>query len=447
MKEEKRYAFEIVWKESIYRSPMKIFILTLGTHGDVQPYVALGKGLRAAGHTVTLCTCSRFESFVTDYGLQYGYMDDGFLQLMNDSLVRDAMEDVNNFWSGFKYACKLWRRMAPLQRIVISDAWESAQKADPDLILFHPKALGAASYAEKLGIPAMMAFYLPLYVPSAEIPAPGFPHWKLGGWYNKLTYTLVHRATALMAGRLLREWRTENRLPHPRRIDFLHAASGDPIPVVHGFSPHVVPIPSDWPEFTTATGFWFLDRLESWNPPAGLLHFLESGDPPVYVGFGSISGRNPRRISKIIVDGLRLANARAVLAAGWGGLSVEELPGSMIRIDSAPHDWLFPRMAAVAHHGGAGTTAAGLRAGRPTIVCPFFGDQPFWGQRVHALGAGSEPIPQKKLTAEKFAAAVREVLSNPDIRRNAEALGDRLRREDGVANAVSFIEDWYAKRE
>ena len=153
-----------------------------------------------------------------------------------------------------------------------------------------------------------------------------------------------------------------------------------------------------------------------------------------------MSGRNPQRVAKIVIEALRRSNTRGIIATGWGGLDVDDLPGTIHKIDSVPHDWLFPRVSAVVHHGGAGTTAAGLRAGCPTVICPFFGDQPFWGRRIRECGAGSAPIPQKKLTAKDLRDATVETTTNPDIRRNAESLGEKIRAEDGVAAAVELIE-------
>jgi sterol 3beta-glucosyltransferase len=176
-----------------------------------------------------------------------------------------------------------------------------------------------------------------------------------------------------------------------------------------------------------------------------LERFLAAGEPPVYVGFGSMAGRNPERTTRIVIAALQQAGLRGVLATGWGGLATNEVPATLHLLDQAPHDWLFPRMAAVAHHGGAGTTAAGLRAGCPTIICPFFGDQPFWGRRVHELGAGSRPVPQKQLTSDKLAAALRDAVGNASIRRQALALRDRIRSEDGIAKAVAIIEKEFAK--
>jgi sterol 3beta-glucosyltransferase len=237
-------------------------------------------------------------------------------------------------------------------------------------------------------------------------------------------------------------WRKAHGLPpQPWGTSVVHRDDGTRVPFLNGWSSHVAPDPPDWPSRgVETTGYWFLDRPDDWTPPAALTAFLDDGPPPVYVGFGSMAGRDPRRTTRIVLDALRRAGCRGLLASGWGGLSARDLPASVHLCDQVPHDWLFPRVAAVVHHGGAGTTAAGLRAGRPTVVCPFFGDQPFWGRRVHDLGAGPPPIPQTHLTAERLARALRTVTECPSIRARAAAVGEKIRREDGVANAVAFIE-------
>ncbi|NER88929.1 glycosyltransferase [Moorena sp. SIO3A2] len=420
---------------------MHVFILTLGSRGDVQPYVALGKGLKAAGHTVTVCTSASFELFIREHGLTYGYMNDEMIKLINSDQGRDAMENTTNLWETIKLTRKLSKQVAPMQRMMLKDSWNSAQQANPDLIIFHPKTYGGPHFAEKLGIPVIMAVPLPMLVPTAEFPNMGFPKWPLGGWYNKLTYRFVNRLMEFSAGKPVKRWRADHDLP-PQRGDFniLRTTTGEQIPVLYCYSKFVCDEATDWPESVMATGYWFLEEQDTWQPPAELQNFLDAGNPPVYVGFGSMAGRDPQRLTEIVIEGLQQANVRGIIATGWGGLAVADLPDSIFKIDSAPHDWLFPRMAAVVHHGGAGTTAAGLRAGRPTIICPFFGDQPFWGERVHALGVGSKPIPQKTLTAEKLATAIREVTTSQTIRQNAEALGKQIRDEDGIANAIAIIE-------
>jgi sterol 3beta-glucosyltransferase len=267
------------------------------------------------------------------------------------------------------------------------------------------------------------------------------PKLPLGGWYNKFSYQLLLKLTDMGVGRYVKAWRAEHGLaPMGGGRNMLHTSSGVAVPVLHGFSQYVQPRPQDWPESAYVTGYWFLDHESDWQPSPELAQFLDAGDPPVYVGFGSMAGRNPQRLTRIVVDAIQQAGVRGIIATGWGGMSADNLPETIFKVDNVPHDWLFPRMAAVVHHGGAGTTAAGLLAGRPTVICPFIVDQPYWGARVQALGAGSEPIPQKQLTAEKLAAAIREVTSSASIRQNAESLGEKMRQEDGVATAVEIIE-------
>ena len=169
--------------------------------------------------------------------------------------------------------------------------------------------------------------------------------------------------------------------------------------------------------------------------------FLDAGPPPVYVGFGSMAGRDPAGLARTVVGGLRAAGVRGVLATGWGGLAGVEPSNDLFVTEGASHEALFPRCAAVVHHGGGGTTAAGLRAGRPSVLVPFFGDQPFWGRRVAALGVGPAPIPKKDLTAARLAAAVTVATTSASVRRKAEALGEAIRAEDGLGRAVRFIED------
>jgi len=420
---------------------VNILITTAGTRGDVQPYIALGKGLQAAGHAVTLCTHTRFEPFVTEHGLAYAHLGSDLLDLMDRVEGRGAMEDMGSLLSGLKTGIKLIRLSGPIQRSMIEEGWKAAQQVDPNIILYNSKMGGAPHYADKLGIPAVLAMLFPQFVPTAAFPTIGFPTWNLGARYNRLTYAVVHTIAGWVGGRFIRAWRRAHGLPRPPRgTDLLHRSDGTRVPVLHGVSPHVVPEPPDWPDDAVMTGYWFLDRSDDWVPPPALEAFLAVGEPPVYVGFGSMSGRDPERTTRVVVEALQRAGLRGVLATGWGGMAGERLPETVFRIDHVPHDWLFPQVAAVVHHGGAGTTAAGLRAGRPTVICPFFGDQPFWGRRVHDLGVGSAPIPQKKLTAEKLSAALREVTASPALRAQANALGDRIRREDGVARAVAFIE-------
>jgi UDP:flavonoid glycosyltransferase YjiC (YdhE family) len=190
------------------------------------------------------------------------------------------------------------------------------------------------------------------------------------------------------------------------------------------------------------TGYWFSDPDPDYRPPADLLRFLEAGPPPVYFGLGSVVDRDAADVTRLVIRALAMTGKRGILLGGWSNLGATSLPPTVFRIASAPHDWLFPRMAAVAHHGGAGTTAAGLRAGVPAVIIPFFADQPFWGQRVAALGVGPAPVPRRKLTAKRLAAALDAATENPQMRRRAVEVAEALRGEDGVGAAVAVVEQF-----
>ncbi len=408
---------------------MRILILTLGTRGDVQPYVALGMGLRAAGHDVTLMTEASFAGFVEERGLRFAPLRSELLSMLQTPEGKAAVVGKGN-------PLKLLRQLGPMLRRMLDDEWAVAQ--DAEAVIYHPKAMGGHSIAEKLGIPGLLALPLPLYSPTRAFPSLLLPFDNLGGALNLLSHRAVLALTRASVSGVLNRWRAEV-LGLPPAGDEL-TLHGRPLLRLYGYSPAVLPMPDDWAGRSVATGYWFLDRLAGWQAPAALLEFLHSGPPPVYIGFGSMPAQDARANTALALEALARAGQRGVLAAGWGGLAAAELPPSVHLLEEAPHDWLFPQMAAVVHHGGAGTTAAGLRAGAPTVICPFFGDQPFWGRRIAALGAGPQPIPQRRLTTECLAGAIRAAVGDPALRERAATLGASIRAEDGVARAVELIE-------
>lgn len=420
---------------------MKILIATYGSRGDVQPYIALGKKLQAAGHQVILGTSERFRGFVEGHGLEYAYMGDGLLAIIDTDQGRDLLENATNIFNAVIQNIKLMKQLKPLQIAVMRDTWDIAKKVKPDFILYHPKTSAAVHIAEKLGIGCALATPLPMFVPTSERPFFVLPNLKMGGWYNRLSYKIIAVLTKIFLGKYIKDFRKGLGLMPLKKFDFLKKANGEDIVILHAFSKAVHPRPTDWPDSAYITGYWFLEREKDWVPPKSLQTFLEAGDPPVYVGFGSMAGHKPQWLAKVVIEALQLAGVRGIIATCWGGMVVSEsLPDSILKIDGAPHDWLFPRVSVVVHHGGAGTTAAGLRAGKPSIIIPFFADQPYWGQQIQLLGVGSKPIPLKKLTADKLAKAIKEVISNTDIKRKAQEIGEKIRQEDGVGNAVAIIE-------
>lgn len=419
---------------------MKILITTYGTLGDVQPYVALGKGLLHCGHQVILGTSERFRDFVEDHGLTFGHMDDGLLAIIDTDMGKAMLENTTNLFDVAKQNIKLGKQLKPLQIAQLRETWELAKSVKPNFLLYHPKTGAAPHIAEKLGIGSALVTPIPMLVPTSEWPFPVLSGVKLGGWYNRLSYTIITALSGIFLGKYIRTFRHDIGLKPMTKFDLLKNGEGQDIPVLHTVSESVLPRPSDWPTSAYMTGYCFLDREKDWQPPSGLRDFLDAGPPPVYIGFGSMAGSNPQQLAGTVIEALQQAEVRGIIATGWGGLKPKLLPDSILKIESAPHDWLFPWLSAVVHHGGAGTTAAGLRSGRPSVIVPFFGDQPFWGRLVHSLGAGTKPIPRKKLTADQLAVAIREAISNPDLQKRAEDIGKKIRQEDGINNAVNVIE-------
>ena len=219
-----------------------------------------------------------------------------------------------------------------------------------------------------------------------------------------------------------------------------------PAATLYAYSPSVLPKPADWGPEVQVTGYWFLPSSPAYEADAELAAFLAAGPPPVYVGFGSMPSLAAAERTRIVVAALQRAGVRGLLALGGGAMARCKVPDSIHMIDGAPHDWLFPRMSAVMHHGGAGSTAAGLRAGRPTIICPFFGDQPFWGAVVHGLGAGPRPIPRKRFAVPVLADALREATTSALMQAQAANLGTAIARENGVAAAIAVLEAAAARR-
>lgn len=221
-------------------------------------------------------------------------------------------------------------------------------------------------------------------------------------------------------------------------------------PFILCYSPHVVPPAPDWPPNVQTTGYLFLDEKADpvWQPPDRLRSFLQAGKErgasTISIGFGSMTGEAGVRMSQLVVDAVQRSGVRAVLLSGWSGLGNAALPESILRLDAVPHGWLFPRMAAVVHHGGAGSTAASLRAGAPTIIVPHMADQPFWGGRVHALGVGPKPIPRPKLTADRLAHAIHQAVTDPHMAERARQISAQLQAEDGLGNAIAAVETYLA---
>jgi sterol 3beta-glucosyltransferase len=416
---------------------MQITMIAGGSRGDVQPYVALGKGLKQAGHTVRVLANQDYQDLITDQGLEFFDMGSG-AKAMAQGQIQEILEQGNLL----KILSVTGQGAQQLALQSAANGLAACEGSDLILAGFAGLSTGLA-LAEKLGIPFIQAHLMP-FTPTSEFPGvltPQIPQTRLTTWANKIS----HRLAQQMMWQMLRSADNKARAqvlqmkPAPFLGPFasLQREAG---PVLYGYSPHVIPPPADWAENIHVTGYWFLEPLSGWKPPRDLMEFLQAGPPPVYVGFGSMLSRKPEETADLVLQALDLTGQRAILSSGWGGLKKENLPETVFMIGSIPHFWLFPRMSAVVHHGGAGTTGAGLRAGVPSIVTPFFGDQPFWGRKIYELGVGPRPIPRRRLTVRNLAEAIQRAVTDAEMREKASLLGERIRTEDGVARAVEIIE-------
>ncbi len=418
---------------------MKITLYAFGSRGDVQPYIALGKGLMAAGHTVCLNTHTIFETMVREHGLDFYPIEGDPRQV----LIAQAVADIGN--NPIRISRWLKENFKPYLEEIFQETLQAAQGAD--LLLVSTVSVAGWHVAQKLGIP-VIGLNLQPFTPTREFPgsmAAPPPDWlPFRGIYNYLSTKISNQSTFMMLRPLLNDCRAKVLDLPPLSTAYYWWADSptNDVPFIYGYSPSVLPRPSNWGLYKQIAGYWFLDTAQDYEPPTELLDFLKAGSIPVYIGFGSMVDHEREDMTKLIVEAVKLAGQRAILLNGWSELGSSELPDFIYAIESIPHDWLFPKVAAVIHHGGAGTTAAGLRAGIPTVVVPFFGDQSFWGWRVHQLGAGTKWIPRKKLTAEKLAAAIRVAVTDVTVRKNAAILGERIRAENGIRNAIVLIEQF-----
>ncbi len=372
--------------------------------------------------------------------MEFAPLDEGPNRLMNDLAAREAIEGGYRGMRGKITAVRMVRRIKPLMVAVLADVGAAARNSRADVVV-HTPGIPAQHVAEMLDVPAVLVALQPGWVPASAFPCPMIPLPRLPKLFNRATYLPVKAILRTFAG-IATTWRTDD-LGMPRRRgshDVLHDAAGNERMVLQAFSRHVTTLDPGWPETVHTTGFWYLPAAATWSPPARLARFLDDGPAPVYIGFGSMAGRDTLRTRAFVEDAVRRAGVRAVVATGRGGIDADGGTEELLVIDHAPHDWLFPRVSAVVHHGGGGTTGAALAAGRPQVVCPFVADQPYWGSRMCAAGVAPPPLRQQHLTAEKLATAMTTAAGEPGIRDRAERLARVIRAERGVSAAVDELE-------
>jgi sterol 3beta-glucosyltransferase len=417
---------------------MKALIITHGTRGDVQPCIALAVALLRAGHDALLAAPAEMAGLVERYAVPFAPLNDGTKALMDDPEIAAAIENNYRGLRGKIAGVRAMRLSKPLMEKVYADA-TSAADTEVDVVIHH-SGLPMHYLAEKLGVPAVPVCLQPGWVPTDSFPAPQLPAG-LPPRLNRASYALTTPALRMLA-RMGDRWRSET-LGLPRRRhqhDITRRPDGEHTLVLQAFSPQVLPGRPAFPDWVRTTGFWFVPETTEWTPPEELSTFLAAGERPVYIGFGSMSGSEPARVGRTVAEAVRRAGVRAVLVTGWGGIETAGLGEQILVLDEAPHDWLFPRMAAAVHHGGTGTTSGALIAGHPQVICPFMGDQLFWARRMEQLGVAPEGQPQSRLTPEGLAQALRRAVTDETMTARAATLGAAIRAEDGVGAAVDALE-------
>jgi sterol 3beta-glucosyltransferase len=402
---------------------LRITCLTIGSRGDVQPYIALCKGFLAEGHKPRIATHVEFEPWVRKHGIDFAPVDGDPAELMR-ICVENGMFTV----SFLREASSKFRGWIDS---LLSSAWKACQ--DTDLLIESPSAMAGIHIAEALSIPYFRAFTMPWTRTRAYPHAFAVPERKMGGSYNLFSYVMFDNVFWQAIAGQVNRWRKKELGLRSTNLDKLHP---NKVPFLYNFSPSVVIPPIDYSDWIRVTGYWFLDEADNWTPPEELSAFIkqarDDGKKLVYIGFGSIVVSDPAALTKTVVDSVVKADVRCILSKGWSDRlgtkdsNVPEvpLPSQIHQIASAPHDWLFKQVDAVAHHGGAGTTGASLRAGVPTIIKPFFGDQFFFGSRVEDLGVG---ICMKKLNTSVFSRALWETTHSERMIVKANILGQQIR--------------------
>jgi sterol 3beta-glucosyltransferase len=418
---------------------MRITLLTVGSRGDIQPYLALGIGLKTAGHSVQFATEESYRSLVTQYGLEFAPLPGNSRARHHEAEWLDYLESTEDNVVHSIWACTQ-NFVLPTLRSQLNATWEVCQGTDA--IISSPSVFGSAHVAYKLSVPFYCAWTCPAHETSA------FPHaWSrlpdqqwFGGLLNKKSTHLIKRPFWHIVAPYINQWRQEQLDLPPIGTDLNELDQFHRTPTLYCYSPTLLPKPKDWENWVHVTGYWFLDQPFDPESATALTTFIRSGAPPIYVGFGSAVDYYAQTVIRTAIAAILESGQRAVLEAGWADLPDLDLPPQIYKLSAGavPHSWLFPQMSALIHHGGAGTVGEGLRAGKPTIVVyQKFTDYLFWGQQIAKQSVGSKPLHRRSLKSNSLAAAVHKVVNDPQIRMRAAQMGAQIRAENGVQAAIA----------
>lgn len=412
----------------------KFCLLTIGSRGDVQPYIALALGLMKDGHQVAIVTHDDFKEWVEGYGIEHRQAGGDPAALMKLS-VDHAMFSPGFFKESLGHF-RTWLDD------LLKDAWEACQ--DADILIESPSAMAGIHIAEALHIPYMRAFTMPWTRTSKYPHAFMVPAVEMGPGYNYSSFVIFDNIIWKATSAQINPWR--KKMLNLEATD-MSKLSQTKVPFMYNFSPSIVPKPLDWHDDIAITGYWNLANSDTdWSPPDDLQTFMDDAKandkPLVYIGFGSITVPDPNGMTRNIIKAVDKADVRAIIAKGWSSKGADEdddqgdapeFSSNCYPVDKIPHGWLFPKIQAALHHGGAGTVGASLTAGLPTLIKPWFGDQYFWASRVTHLGVG---LKVSSLDVDVLADSLDKATRDTVMIERASMIGEKIRREDGVHNAI-----------
>ncbi|XP_022992990.1 sterol 3-beta-glucosyltransferase UGT80B1 isoform X1 [Cucurbita maxima] len=420
--------------ESIKLIPrLNIAILVVGTRGDVQPFLAIAKKLQEFGHRVRLATHTNFRNFVKS-------ADVDFYPLGGDSRgLAEYMTRNKGFIPSGPGEISVQRKHL---KVIIESTLPAC--TEPDLetgmpfraqaIIANAPAYGHTHVAEALRVPLHIFFTMP-WTPTNEFPHPLARVPQNTGYW--ISYIIVELLIWWGIRGSINEFRRKKLNLAPIAYFSTYRGSISHLPTAYMWSPSVVPKPKDWGPLVDVVGYCFLDRGFKYQPEEAVVQWIQKGTKPIYVGFGSMPLAEPQRTTDIILEALKETGLRGIIDRGLGGLgNCINVPENVLLVQDYPHDWLFRRCSAVVHHGGAGTTSTGLKAGCPTTIVPFFGDQFFWGETTHQKGLGPIPIPISQLNVGNLSNAINFMLQ-PEVKRRAAEIAELIESEDGVVAAVN----------
>ena len=420
----------------------KITLLTLGSHGDILPYVALGVGLKDAGYKVTIAANDKHKEFITRYGLDFFSLKIDF-----DKILREKCAYLYVSNNPYVMLQRMKNIVDPLRKRICEKITGIANLTNA--IILHPSVYHWIYWTDVCRnslkkMPYFITAFTPMFSPTKAFPCYRITNRNLGQTLNKISYYGVDIGDYFINHVLFPIYST-----HSRRINISYLQTSilrevrqhsRIFPILYFYSRYVVPPVDDSSVKSTVTGYWFLPPPKDYKLPQEILNFLKAGEPPIYIGFGSSRERDVERATNIVITALKRTKKRGIINLSGGGMvEPAKLPSTISMYRFTPYAYLFPYVQAIIHHGGVGTAHEAIRSGKPSFICWHGIDHRFLGERVFNLGIGPRAINHRKLSVNVLVEAIQKMTSDQAMIRQAKAIGDLVKNEQGVQEAVKVI--------